>query len=94
MSSNPYRLKHPEYREKERIKDAERKREKYNSDPEYRQKRIDESLKYYYKNKPPFRKCKSCDTQVEYKPRVVYCLDCYKKHTKWNEPTSFIPDQD
>lgn len=90
MSSNPYRLKHPEYREKEKTKDAERKKEKYQNDPEYREKIKERTSKNYYKNKPPFRKCKSCDTQVEYKPRIVYCLDCYIKYLN-KEPT-FIPE--
>lgn len=92
MSSNPYRLKHPEYREKEKVKDRERKKEKYANDEEYREKMKQRASENYYKDKPAFRKCKTCEKQVEYKPRIVYCLDCYKKHTKWNEPSEFIPD--
>jgi hypothetical protein len=77
---NNYRLKNPEYREKERVKDAERKKEKYQNDLEYREKRKEISSKQYYSKKPPFRCCKTCDSQIEYKPFIVYCLTCYKKN--------------
>lgn len=77
-------------KERARVLDAQRKREKYNSDPEYRKKRNDENIQRYYRNKPEFRKCKSCDVEVEYKPRIVYCLDCYLKYL--NKEPSFIPE--
>ena len=37
MPNTDYRIKHPEYRLIERVRDAERKRIKYNSDPEFRE---------------------------------------------------------
>jgi hypothetical protein len=46
-----YRLEHPEYREQERIKDNERKKDKYQNDPEFREKAIKRALDRYYKKK-------------------------------------------
>lgn len=93
MSSNPYRLSHPEYREKERELDRQRKKEKYANDEEYRQKMKKKALDIYNKKKPETRCCKSCENQIEYKPRIVYCIDCYKKKTNWNnKKVEFLED--
>ena len=46
-----YRLEHPEYREQERIKDNQRKKDKYQNDPEFREKAIKRALDRYYKKK-------------------------------------------
>ena len=42
-----YREKHPEYD----INDCLKKKEKYDNDPEYRQRRKEQALAYYYKKK-------------------------------------------
>ena len=26
------------------------------------------------------RKCKDCDTIIEYRPRIVRCFDCHRKY--------------
>ncbi len=46
-----YRLEHPEFREKERIKDNQRKKDKYANDETYRQMKKDKAIAYYYKKK-------------------------------------------
>jgi hypothetical protein len=46
-----YRLEHPEYREKEKIKDNQRKKDRYQNDPEFRDKAIKRALERYYKIK-------------------------------------------
>jgi len=46
-----YRLEHPEYREMERIKDNQKKKDKYKNDPEFREKVIKRALDRYYKKK-------------------------------------------
>jgi len=46
-----YRLKNPEYREKEREKDRETSNQRYKEDENYREKRKQISLAYYYKKK-------------------------------------------
>lgn len=46
-----YRLEHPEYREQEKIKDNQRKKDKYKNDPEFREKAIKRALDRYYKKK-------------------------------------------
>lgn len=42
-----YRLKHPEYD----IKDLEKKREKYQNDPDYRERKKQQALARYYRLK-------------------------------------------
>ena len=42
-----YREKHPEYD----INDCLKKKEKYDNDPEFRQRRKEQALAYYYKKK-------------------------------------------
>jgi len=39
------------YRKKHRNRDNARKRERYHSDPDYRQRDIERSKEYYYKHK-------------------------------------------
>lgn len=46
-----YRLEHPEYREKEKIKDNEKKKYKYQNDPDFREKAKKKALENYYKKK-------------------------------------------
>ena len=49
--STKYRKEHPEYYEKERIKDKERVKNLYNKNPEYREKVNQHALARYYKSK-------------------------------------------
>ena len=42
-----YRVNHPEYD----INDCLKKKEKYDNDPEFRQRRKEQALAYYYKKK-------------------------------------------
>jgi hypothetical protein len=44
-----YRKEHPEYYEKERIKDNERVKTLYQNNPEYREKVKQQALARYYK---------------------------------------------
>lgn len=46
-----YRLEHPEFREQERIKDNQRKKDKYANDEAYRQMKKEKAIAYYYKKK-------------------------------------------
>jgi hypothetical protein len=46
-----YRKEHPEYYEKERIKDNERVKNLYQNNPEYREKVKQQALARYYKLK-------------------------------------------
>ena len=46
-----YRKEHPEYYEKERIKDNERVKKLYHNNPEYREKVKQQALARYYKLK-------------------------------------------
>ena len=46
-----YRKEHPEYYEKERIKDNERVKTLYQNNPEYREKFKQQALARYYKLK-------------------------------------------
>jgi len=46
-----YRLEHPDYREKEKIKDNEKKKDKYQNDPDFREKAKKKALERYYKKK-------------------------------------------
>ena len=49
--STQYRKEHPEYYEKERIKDNERVKKLYHNNPEYREKVKQQALARYYKSK-------------------------------------------
>jgi len=41
------------------------------------------------------RPCKGCKKVIEYKPRRIYCLDCYKIKNPLIEPeVQFINDDD
>ena len=42
------------------------------------------------------RPCKECKKLIEYKPRRINCLDCYKKKSPLNTPeeVKFIDDDD
>lgn len=90
MPNTDYRIKHPEYRLIERVRDAERKRIKYNSDPEFRELVKKRNIDNYNSKKPAFRNCKECANQIEYIPRRVFCVDCYKKRV--NIIPTFIND--
>jgi len=46
-----YRKNNPEYREKERTKWREIENTRYNTDVEYKQKKREQALAYYYKKK-------------------------------------------
>ena len=46
-----YRLEHPEYREQEKIKDNQKKKDKYQNDPDFREKAKKKALENYYKKK-------------------------------------------
>ena len=46
-----YRNNNPEYREKERTKWREIEQERYKTDGEYKQKKKEKALAYYYKKK-------------------------------------------
>jgi len=46
-----YRKEHPEYYEKERVKDNERVKSLYHNNPEYREKVKQQALARYYKSK-------------------------------------------
>lgn len=50
-STTIYRKQHPEYYEKEKLRDKERMNKKYNENPEYREKAKKMALERYYKNK-------------------------------------------
>lgn len=50
-----YRLEHPEYRELEKIKDRERKKNKYANDETYRQMKKEKAIAYYYQKKQASR---------------------------------------
>ena len=48
------------------------------------------------KTKPDFRNCKTCGIQIEYIPRRVSCLSCYKKLTNYIKPVEevkFLEDE-
>ncbi len=49
--STKYRYNNPEYREKERNKWREIENDRYKTDPEYKQKKKERALQYYYKTK-------------------------------------------
>ena len=49
--STQYRKEHPEYYEKERIKDKERVKNLYHNNPEYRETVKQQALARYYKSK-------------------------------------------
>ena len=49
--STKYRKEHPEWREKEKIRNQERENLKYQNDPEYLLKKQLQALARYYKNK-------------------------------------------
>lgn len=91
---NIYRITHPEYREVEKLRDRERKCLKYNTDEEYRNKIKERNLERYKAKIPQFRCCRTCDTQIEYKKRIVQCVECYKLKTKWSakEEVKFIKE--
>lgn len=90
--ANVYRAKHPEYRELEKVRDKERKQIKYNTDEEYRNKIKQRNNERYKAKIPTVRCCKSCNCEIEYKPRIVNCVDCYKKKTNWNKEPEFIKE--
>lgn len=93
---NVYRLSHPEYREVEKLRDRARKSLKYNTDEDYRNKVKERNLERYRSKIPEFRCCKTCDTQIEYKKRIVQCVECYKSKTNWNinkDKVEFIKDE-
>jgi len=46
-----YRLNHPEYYEKEKIKDNERMKQKYANNPEYKEQVKKRALERYYRLK-------------------------------------------
>ena len=46
-----YRNTHPEYREKERVKYREIENERYKNDEEFKLKKKERALAYYYKKK-------------------------------------------
>lgn len=76
---NLYRLNHPEYREAEKVKDRENKKNKYQTDPEYREKVKERNKICREKKKIGLRPCRECEKEIEYIPRRVFCVDCYKK---------------
>jgi hypothetical protein len=52
---------------------------------------------YYYKmpkKQITERPCKECNKVIEYKPRRIYCIDCYKFKNPLNTPKEvfFIND--
>jgi hypothetical protein len=51
MSSNSsqYRKDHPEWREAEKIRNNERRRKKYNNDPDYKEQVKKRALERYYR---------------------------------------------
>jgi hypothetical protein len=46
-----YRLKHPEWREAEKVRNNDREKAKYNNDPEYKEKVKKNALARYYRLK-------------------------------------------
>jgi Zn finger protein HypA/HybF involved in hydrogenase expression len=48
------------------------------------------------RNKTKTRKCKDCSNIIDYKPRIVRCPDCYKKHTNYsnNSNVMFVKEDD
>jgi hypothetical protein len=41
------------------------------------------------------RKCRDCSNIIDYKPRMVRCPDCYKKHTNYsNSPKCNVCKED
>jgi hypothetical protein len=50
-STTLYRINHPEYYEKEKIRDNERMKLKYSTNEEYREKVKKRALESYYKKK-------------------------------------------
>jgi hypothetical protein len=46
-----YRNEHPEYREKERLKYRQIESERYKTDEDFKQKKKERALAYYYKKK-------------------------------------------
>ena len=61
MSSytSQYRLDHPEYREKERVKDRTYANAMYAEDEAYRQRKRERALAYYYKKKEQTNQAKT-----------------------------------
>lgn len=49
--STIYRKEHPEFREKEKIKNNEREKARYNNDPAYRERVKQRALDRYYRMK-------------------------------------------
>ena len=49
--STKYRNEHPEYREKERVKYREIENDRYKNDEEFKLKKKERALAYYYKKK-------------------------------------------
>lgn len=90
--ANDYRNKHPEYRELERVRDKERKQVKYQNDPEYREKIKERNIERYKSKIPTVRCCRTCNIEIEYKKRIVNCVECYKKKTNWNKEPEFIKE--
>ena len=59
--SSIYRLEHPEYREKERIKDRTGSKTRYAEDEAYRQKKRERALAYYYRKKEQLKQTQTAE---------------------------------
>ena len=68
MSSytSQYRLDHPEYREKERVKDRTYANTKYAEDEAYRQRKRERALAYYYKKKEQTNQAKNISAVLSF----------------------------